>query len=700
MRAQHPAVQIALEDLESEPLEEASGDCQTTSLSLARALVVGCLCGLSPELPSVNVWDPAAGSGFAGFVLTSALESAGVKVCYRGQDIDDAAVVLGQRRFGNLADAKVTVGNTLVRDAFEDFAADLVIVDAPWGMAWNDFAPAVEDRRESGAFRFGLPPRSDSLWLFVSLALEKLRPAGEGGGRVAALINPSALSARGSGSVRQSIVDSGLLESVTRLPEGLAPSTAIPLYLLTFSNRTVGLGPKKVQIADLQTQFTTEHRRRSIPVAAFRDLEFGLRTGKPGPRNRSVDVRQFIRRDAMLSRKSHEGQELSWHVTTYNDTAIDGRLLESRYGPNSGVSIAENVSEAVDFDPSGIFDDELGELVKSMNVRGWPCRRMSSLLARPPEATKDRVIETADGRLFIPISREGKVSHEPPGTESEGWVLSVQLDGDLVEPSFLAAWLNSEQGISSRLRAIDARGSDVHKILRSDTRSLMRWADELLIPVPGRAVQLALSSADEQLASFQADLRSHRAGIWIAPENAEEVVNRISHMFDDSLTAWLDHLPFPIATALWTAETATAPGENNVRTFMHGKPSSPSTQRSCFRPVGAIRVVAERLRRRYARYCSNSTWASSELRSGPGLSSSRERPRISAARLRPMTLIKLPASVVRLATSAGLRSSVRFRRNLSASSRNSTASGTSGSVTRAIRPMKSGHCRLPRSSQI
>ena len=41
----------------------------------------------------------------------------------------------------------------------------------------------------------------------------------------------------------------------------------------------------------------------------------------------------------------------------------------------------------------------------------------------------------------------------------------------------------------------------------------MRWADELIIPLPSQETQLALVSADEQLASFQAALGSLRASI-------------------------------------------------------------------------------------------------------------------------------------------------------------------------------------------
>ena len=85
----------------------------TTSLSLARALAVGCLSRLDPSIASVDIWDPAAGTGFAGFLLVDALQSAGIQVRYRGQDINQEAVLAGRRRFEAAPDAELAVGNTL-----------------------------------------------------------------------------------------------------------------------------------------------------------------------------------------------------------------------------------------------------------------------------------------------------------------------------------------------------------------------------------------------------------------------------------------------------------------------------------------------------------------------------------------------------------------------------------------------------------
>ena len=571
----HPALEYVLGNLSED--ESSPGDKRasatgvyTTSLSLARALSVGCLARLDSASSAVNIWDPTAGSGFAGSVLVSALQSAGVQTTYRGQEINEAAAAASQARFQTDPAAEIARGDTLAYDAFPGFAADLVIVDPPWGMSWAGSSTEVNARQNDGAFSFGLPQHSDGIWLFISLALEKLRPSSEGGGRVAAVVNPSTLSSSGaSGAVRQRIVEAGLLESVTRLPDGLAPDTNIPLYLVTFSNRPKDMSRGKAMIADLQTEFTTEGGRRTMPVNAFRELETGLRSGKPGPRNRIITVRHFTRRDGILARTVNDGMQLSWRVTTYADTPIDSHFVESRYGQASGVSVVDAARETVDLDPSRIFGDDSRDLIKGIEATGWRARRLSSLIATEPVSVKATGDTFPDGQLFIPTNREGKVATASSATGSGGRVLSILLDAEALEPSFLAAWLNSEHGVTSRRRAIEASSTGKFvNALRSDASSLMRWADELIVPVPDRSTQLELASADERLASFEAELSAQRESIWASPETAESVVSKIAGAFDNSLSSWLEQLPYPIASALWTAETASTPGDQQ-RAYIH-----------------------------------------------------------------------------------------------------------------------------------
>lgn len=572
MRQQHPAVQVLLgETQSSQPAGHLGGRDDgeyATSLSLARAMAVGCLARLDPSLTAVNIWDPAAGYGVAGFTITKALESVGVDVRYRGQDINEHAVKLCRQRLEGVADAAVAVGDSLAHDLFRPFEADLVIVDAPWGLNWSHSAPAIESRRAAGHFRFGLPQQSDGVWLFISMAIEKLRASADGGGRVAALVNPAALSRRGrTADVRRQILEADLLESVTRLPEGLAPNTSIPLYLLTFSNSHRTSGSGTVVVADLQTEFISHRGRRSLRVEALTELESGLRTGRPGPRNRTVSGRKFIRRDARVTRTASDGHRLSWRLATFGDTRIDSSFLASRYGQQTGIAVDGMPVEIIDFDPGHILGDNARDLLREMDARSWPCVRLSSLLLREPVALTTIADESPNGQLFV--SRAGHATAEPPDPKSGARYVSIRLDGEVVQPNFLAAWLNSELGRSEMRRTIRAssQGSMI-EALRPDTLSLMRWADEMIVPTPEMGTQLMLASADERLRSFQVELGSQRESIWNFPETAEEVVSKLTRAFDDSLTAWLDQLPFPIASALWTAETAESAGEQQ-RAYFH-----------------------------------------------------------------------------------------------------------------------------------
>jgi hypothetical protein len=503
-------------------------------------------------------------------LLAEALRSAGARVQYRGQDINEQALLSTRRRFESFPDAQVAVGDTLLIDGFGDFHADLVIVDAPWGMSWRSSATAVEARRQTGSFGFGLPQQSDSSWLFISLALEKLRPPDQGGGRVAALVAPSALTAGGAtGVVRQRIVEAGLLESVTRLPERLAPNTSIALYLLTFTNNADSAGRGDVAIADLQTQFTTSRHRRSVPASAFWELESGLRTRKSGPRNRTIDVVQLHRREAMVSRQSGDGNRLSWQLTTYGNVPIDDQLLQSRYGDNSGIVVDSPPVSVIDLDPSHFFADKTQDVLKEISGKGWASRRLSQLLSKEPEGP-DGSPSAIDGDLFLPMSGRGEVSTEPPDPDFAGMVMSIHIDGDVVEPAYLAAWFNSDQGHSSRLRTTGERNAQVHgrSALRPGPKPWMRWADQLIIPVPPRGTQLALASTDEQLGSYRAELSRQRKRIWIDPDGVAEVLSRLGNVFDESVSTWLEQLPFPIASALWTAETAISPGDQQ-RAYVH-----------------------------------------------------------------------------------------------------------------------------------
>ena len=579
MRETHPALEAALEAPATRPLEDSDRNVlgleSTTSESLARALAVGCLSRMDPGLTTVNVWDPTAGTGYAGSLLVDALRSSGREVQYRGQEIIDAAAVAARTRFKDVPHAEIAHCDTLAVDASPDFNADLVIVDAPWGLDWQGSESDVEARRSRGEYRFGLPKRSDSVWLFISLALEKLRSPADGGGRVAALVTPNALRERGAtAAVRQRIVEEGVLESVTRLPDRLALATGVPLYLLTFTNQANLSVSAEVAVSDLQTEYSSIGGARSIPASAFRELELKLRTRKPGPRTRIVPVSHLMRTEAMLTRQVDDGETLTWRLSLSRGVAIDARAIEARYGSDSGIDVAAEPSTTVDLDPGPFFArNESRELLAANAELGWDSKRLSQLVVAMPALAKT-VVEADDHTLFIPFIATRAACIEL-GTEADRGArgprgaAAVRIDSRVVEPSFLAAWLSSEQGIASRQRAMDRSViSSAVNIPGVDPGSLMRWIDEIVVPVPDSGTQLALVSADKKLESFGVELVSQRQSIWASPADAPAVVSTLAAAFDPSIEAALERLPYPIATALWAAVATESLGEKQ-KAYIH-----------------------------------------------------------------------------------------------------------------------------------
>lgn len=530
------------------------------------------LSGLDSRQRSVKIWDPAIGTGLSSFVLAHSLESAGYCVTLRGQDIDRKAVESSRDRLSSLADQEIACCNTLVHDQYPDFAPDIIVAGLPWSILRNAYEDDILKRQSQGAFQFGLPSRMDSEWLFISLALEKLRLPEDGGGRVAALVpaGPLFRANTGTAEVRRRIVESGMLESVVRLPDGLHPGIGLTPYLLTFTNLPKKQRRNKIHVFDFRSQFTVARQQRSLTSSALEELESGLRTWKQGPRNRVAATSQFTVHTGRVRHLLDDGSELTWPVETYNNRPLNEKFLADRYSTEVNLRITDDVATSVRLEPSHIFGDgEARDITASISAHGWAVGRLSAVLTRLPVRDDKGDEQRGDSTIWVPTTREGRVSTHPADAATAGRVLAVSIDGSLIERDFLVAWLNSERGVASRQRALVAGSSGDHiRAVRSDPGSLMRWADQLIVPIPPLGTQSALAAADEQLRSFEAQVESMRASIWNNPSDVDDTVSTIKTAFDDSLTSWMDGLPFPIASALWTAHTARSP-ESQQRAYFN-----------------------------------------------------------------------------------------------------------------------------------
>ena len=152
---------------------------------------------------------------------------------------------------------RIGFGSTLAQDRHYDRSFDYLIANPPYGKDWKRDEAAVRQEHERGtAGRFGpgLPRISDGQMLFLLHMLARMKTPGEGGSRIALIMNGSPLFAGDAGSgeseIRRHVLENDLLETLVALPEQLFYNTGIATYVWVLTNRKAAKRKGKVQLID------------------------------------------------------------------------------------------------------------------------------------------------------------------------------------------------------------------------------------------------------------------------------------------------------------------------------------------------------------------------------------------------------------------------------------------------------------------
>lgn len=147
--------------------------------------------------------------------------------------------------------------STLSNDQFYDKQFDYVIANPPYGTDWKKDRDAVEAevaRGGAGRFPAGTPAVSDGQMLFMQHMVSKLRPAHEGGGRVAVVHNASPLfsgsAGGGESEIRRWVLENDYLEAIIGLPTNMFYNTGIATYIWVLTNHKSTQRTGKVQLID------------------------------------------------------------------------------------------------------------------------------------------------------------------------------------------------------------------------------------------------------------------------------------------------------------------------------------------------------------------------------------------------------------------------------------------------------------------
>ncbi|QUC13884.1 SAM-dependent DNA methyltransferase [Arachnia propionica] len=170
----------------------------------------------------------------------------------------------------NQDSSNIYFGDTLLKDGHEGKTFSYCLANPPFGQEWKVQQQAVRDERErdgeDGRFAAGLPSVNDGALLFLQHLVSKLRPAAQGGGRGAIVLNGSPLFTGGAGEgpseVRRHLLENDLVDAIIGLPNDLFYNTGIATYIWVLDNAKSAERKGKVQLIDATAQW--EKMRKSI----------------------------------------------------------------------------------------------------------------------------------------------------------------------------------------------------------------------------------------------------------------------------------------------------------------------------------------------------------------------------------------------------------------------------------------------------
>ncbi len=237
----------------------------------------------------------------------------------------------------------IAYGSTLSNDRHEQHRFDYMITNPPYGKDWKMDQEAVKiehERGSSGRFGAGLPRISDGQLLFLQHMLFHMKPAPEGGSRVAIIMNGSPLFTGGAGSgeseIRRWILENDWLEALVALPEQLFYNTGIATYVWVLTNRKSEERRGKVQLIDATSFWvpmrkSLGNKRRTIPLEKAVEIVGILRSFEEGEYSKIFPTTQFGYRRITVERPLQLNfQASSERIERLSDERAFQKLAESK----------------------------------------------------------------------------------------------------------------------------------------------------------------------------------------------------------------------------------------------------------------------------------------------------------------------------------------------------------------------------------
>jgi hypothetical protein len=213
--------------------------------------------------------------------------------------------------------------------------------------------------------------------------------------------------------------------------------------------------------------------------------------------------------------------------------------------------------------PSNEFG--LGRIIPPREFRGWASldanekvRVRSSRIGYPETTVKELAVSVdlaVDGRfpetpnsLFVPAIGKGpaKSSQAELTMKAQNYV-QLSLDPNKASAPFVAEFLNSPLGTALRE---EMQTGFIPRLTKRSIRDMRLY-------LPPLSRQAEILEAQSQLRALKGDLQTLESQLWSEPRKCDRISQQIArYTREESFSEWLDRLPFPLASILWTYQTA------------------------------------------------------------------------------------------------------------------------------------------------
>jgi type I restriction enzyme M protein len=266
-----------------------------------------------------TLYDPACGTGGMLSVAEEYLRELNPDAVLKvfGQELNDEsfAICKSDMMIKGQDPDNIKRGNSFDNDGHVGMTFDYLLSNPPFGVEWKKVEKAVRDEADTrgyaGRFGAGLPRINDGSFLFLQHMIAKMKPARDGGSRIAIVFNGSPLFTGDAGSgesdIRRWIIENDWLEAIVGLPEQLFYNTGINTYIWLVTNKKPPARRGKIQLINASGLFdkmrkSLGNKRNYLTDVHIAEITRLYGDFQPGPGSKIFDNDDFGYRRIVVER--------------------------------------------------------------------------------------------------------------------------------------------------------------------------------------------------------------------------------------------------------------------------------------------------------------------------------------------------------------------------------------------------------------